>query len=80
MDDNIDWVKTHAFRMATILEGNFHYIDGLPYVSNRGLASLGNYFDSVPYELRAAVFEGFVEELNDRGIEYDVDQFKGSVN
>lgn len=69
--------EQHAVDMADIFEANVRYIGGEAYLSNEGLNGLGNYFNDVPYELRGPTFERFVEELNERDIHYDVNQWKG---
>lgn len=57
-------------------------VDGVAqgYVTDEGLAKLGDQFDRVPLELRAAVYESFVMKLIEEGYAYAVEQFKGTVH
>jgi hypothetical protein len=71
----IDIVKETASRMADIVEATLRYIGGEPFVTNEGLAALGETFEKVPLELRAATFEGLLVELQKRDVDYDVSQF-----
>lgn len=46
-------------------------------ITLKGMQELAEIFNAVPIELRGIVFRAFLEELDVRGIDCDVDQFKG---
>ncbi len=71
----IDIAKETAAKMADIVEATLRYIGGEPYVTNEGLNALGETFEKVPMELRAATFECLLVELQKRDVDYNIDQF-----
>lgn len=78
---DVNMVPVHASRMADIMQNCMMKTEQEVYITSSGMQQLGDYFDSVEYELRAAVFEWFLVELNRREIEYDTNMFNtGAVN
>lgn len=45
-------------------------------ISEEGLEIMGDTFDDIEEDYRADVFQHLLCELEDRGIEYDLEQFK----
>lgn len=50
------------------------------YITDEGLNILSDVFGRVPIELRAAVYEAFLNNLTDQGYAYSIEQFKGTVH
>lgn len=50
------------------------------YVSEEGMQQLGDIFDRVPMTLRPAVFEVFISRLQEKGINYSLDNMIGTVH
>lgn len=46
------------------------------HVTEKGLQEMTAIFEKVPPVLRANVFVTFLDELEERGIKYDIEQFK----
>src|SRR3546814_12673280 len=46
----------------------------VPHVTDKGLKEMSDIFAKVPSVLRANVFISFLDELEDRGIKYDIEQ------
>mgnify|MGYP001583307738 CR=1 FL=1 len=74
-----DTVKETASKMADIVEATLRYIGGEPYVTNEGLQALGETFEKVPMDLRAATFEGLLVQLQERDVDYNIDDFVQNV-
>ena len=45
-------------------------------ISDEGLEAMGDTFEKIEPNFRANVFEHLLCELEERGIEFDIDQFK----
>lgn len=45
------------------------------YVTEEGLEAMADHFGEILPELRGDVYEHFIKELDERGIDYDVTQF-----
>jgi len=48
-------------------------------ISEAGMEVLGDMFEEVAPELRAAVFTGLLDELLERDIPFDIEQFKDTA-
>lgn len=79
MLDGPDIARETAMAMAQVMDGRVQYINGLPYVNKEGMSMLIDLFDKVPDELKAASFECFLDELEKRDIDYNMDQFMGTA-
>lgn len=77
MLDGPDIARETAAAMATVMDGRVQYVGGIPHVNKEGMTMLIDLFDKVPDELKAAAFECFLDELEKRDIDYDMDQFMG---
>ena len=72
----MDEVKEYATQMANLFENHVRYFGGEAFLADDGLNALGDFFQNVDYDLRGPIFELFVQELGDRGIPYDAEQWK----
>lgn len=79
MLEESDIARETASRMADIVEATLRYIGGEPYVTNEGLNALGETFEGVPLELRAATFECLLVELQKRDVDYNINDFVQNV-
>jgi hypothetical protein len=50
------------------------------YVSDAGMEKLADIFGRVAIERRAGVYSIFLDKLAERGLSYDINQFKGTVH
>ena len=60
-----------AWELADMLEA--YSLDGM--CSEEGLEIMAESFAEIEPELRADVFENFIDEIDKRGVEYDMTQF-----
>lgn len=71
----MDVAKETASKMADITKLTLRYMGGEPYVSSEGMEMLTDLFSKVPDELKAATFECYLVELQDRDIDYNIENF-----
>ena len=50
--------------------------DEVVYLTEDGMKQLGEQFESIVEGLRGAVFESLLDELTERSIPFDINQFK----
>jgi len=72
-----NWKKNNPFKfaaweMAQVFE---HNSDGEGSVTEEGMVLLISLFGNVDREDRALVFTLFLDELNERGLDYDTSKF-----
>lgn len=77
-------IKKPALQLADIFTEHSHTVGvasddqigpSFSYVTDEGMELLGDTFEKVPVELRAAVYSDFLDELARRGLNYDINQF-----
>lgn len=69
-----------AYDMAEIYVEHSDSYMGHAFCSDKGLKEISRRFNEVKPEWRAVVFQQFLEELQEREIDYDVDQFRAKVH
>ena len=75
-------VTEMAYNLANIFEENIELdnealrSDEVVYLTEDGMKQLGNQFESIVEGLRGAVFESLLDELTERSIPFDINQFK----
>ncbi len=89
VNPNLKKINETAEKMADVFQKNVKVFavagpDGIgpthSYVSDQGLEELGNIFDEVSMEHRAAVYSTFLDKLAERDLHYDITQFMGTVH
>lgn len=88
MATSFEILEDYASKMVKVFKENSKIVsvsDGVTqqdvsYTSDKGMSDLGDIFETVPIQLRSAVFSMFLDKLEHLGIFYDIDQFKGSVH
>ncbi len=58
-----------------ILEESFQDDGGSVLISEEGMEELGYAFEGIDLELREAVFGSLLDELTERNVPYDIEQF-----
>ena len=58
---------------------NAAHSDNTVLISEEGMELLGDAFEEVVEGLRGAVFESLLDELTERDIPFDIEQFKADV-
>ena len=69
-----DLFEENAFPAANAAD----HSDQTRYISDEGLEAMGDTFEKIEPNFRANVFEHLLCELDERGIEFDIDQFKAA--
>ena len=75
-------VTEMAYSLANIFEENIEFdnealrSDEVVYLTEDGMKQLGEQFESIVEGLRGAVFESLLDELTERSIPFDINQFK----
>ena len=78
-------VTEMAYDLANIFEENIEYewdeiynspYKDVVYLTEDGMKQLGEQFESIVEGLRGAVFESLLDELTERSIPFDINQFK----
>jgi len=75
-------VTEMAYDLANIFEENIEFdnealrSDEVVYLTEDGMKQLGEQFESIVEGLRGAVFESLLDELTERSIPFDINQFK----
>ena len=75
-------VTEMAYDLANIFEENIEFdnealrSDEVVYLTEEGMEQLGEQFESIVEGLRGAVFESLLDELTERSIPFDINQFK----
>lgn len=70
-----------SMKLADIFEDHIEYEgewadDGSVYISEEGMEMLGDTFAEIDLGLREAVFNSLLDELTERDIPFDIEQFK----
>ncbi len=78
-----------AFKLANIFEDNIikeSYmavrvcdVPRTVLISEEGMKELGDVFEEIDLGLREAVFGSLLDELTERNVPYDIDQFKSDA-
>ena len=70
-------VNTKANEMKEIFE---KYANQLDKLNNKGLKAMGEFFETVPVDIRGDVFVEYMNLLNEGGYEYEVEQFGATLH
>jgi len=73
---NENYTDLIAVEMAEAFEDNSKWHMGAVYLTQEGMDELADIFEEVPIPLRGIVFGKFLNELDNRGVKYDKEQFQ----